>query len=171
MVEHPLGSSLLPDPEYAASRNGKGCSFSSLEVQYKGQISTHSEQSIPFDLPYKAARWRWRQPECGSSLLADIAWLTCGRMKLLALCAFLFVCLLCLNAFTVEGTVYPLHTIVSFLYFAYSQFSRFLKLKGVTFRVTCSDLMFVNLGDLPWLFHGVYFTRDGENKYEIRKNK
>lgn len=37
-------------------------------------------------------------------------------MKLLALCGFFFVLLLCLNAFTAEGTVYSSKTTASFLF-------------------------------------------------------
>ena len=40
-------------------------------------------------------------------------------MKLLALYGFLFVLLLCLNAFTAEGTVYSYNTTVSFLFLCF----------------------------------------------------
>lgn len=70
------------------------------KVQYKGQISTHSEDRS--DQHYKNMKLCWRQSRTLLSLLEDTSRLV-GRMKLLAFCGFLFVFLLCLSAFAAEG--------------------------------------------------------------------
>lgn len=82
------------------------------KVQYKGQISTHSEDRS--DQHYKNMKLCWRQSRTLLSLLEDTSRLV-GRMKLLAFCGFLFVFLLCLSAFAAEGTVYFSKTTVPFL--------------------------------------------------------
>ncbi|KAL2303122.1 hypothetical protein Nmel_010586, partial [Mimus melanotis] len=49
-----------------------GSAVSSVEVQYKGQISTHSEHNIPLALSYKKLRLYWRRPRRFFSFLGNI---------------------------------------------------------------------------------------------------